>query len=103
MQFWSPYYRKDIIKLERVQKRFTRMLPGLDGLSHKERLYKQDFFLWRVGGLGVILWRSIKMRGIDQLNSQYLFPKVGESKTRRHSFKVRGERVQRGNFSYRGW
>ena len=37
-QFWSPYYRKDIIKLERVQKRFTRMLPGHDGLSYKERL-----------------------------------------------------------------
>ena len=28
VQFWSPYHRKDIIKLERVQKRFTRMLPG---------------------------------------------------------------------------
>ena len=40
------------------------------------------------------------MRGIDQLDSQYLFPKVGESKTRGHRFKVRGERykkVQRGN------
>ena len=41
------------------------------------------------------------MRGTDQLDSQYLFPKVGESKTRGHRFKVRGERyksVQRGNF-----
>lgn len=24
--------RKDVVKLERVQKRFTRMLPGLEGL-----------------------------------------------------------------------
>ena len=47
VQFWSPYYRKDIIKLERVQKRFTRMLPGLDGLSFKERLD-------RLGLLGVL-------------------------------------------------
>ena len=42
------------------------------------------------------------MRGIDQLDSQYLFPKVGESKTRGHRFRVRGERyrsVQRGNCS----
>ena len=41
------------------------------------------------------------MRGLDQLDSQYLFPKVGESKTRGHRFKVRGEgykSVQRGNF-----
>ena len=41
------------------------------------------------------------MRGIDKVDSQYLFPKVGESKTRGHRFKVRGERyksVQRGKF-----
>ena len=40
------------------------------------------------------------MRGIDKVDSQYLFPKVGECKTRGHRFKVRGERykrVQRGN------
>ena len=43
-QFWSPYYRKDIIKCERVQKRFTRMLLGLDGLSYKERLDRLGLF-----------------------------------------------------------
>eukprot|EP00061_Rhincodon_typus_P007223 g28706.t1 len=30
VQFWLPWYREDIIKLERVQKRFTRMLPGME-------------------------------------------------------------------------
>ena len=58
VQFWSPYYRKDIIKLERVEKRFTRMLPGLD--DYKERLIDWDFFFWSAGGVGVILQRSIK-------------------------------------------
>lgn len=29
VQFHSLHYQKDVIKLERVQKRFTRMLPGL--------------------------------------------------------------------------
>ena len=46
------------------------------------------------------------MRGLDQLDRQYLFPKVGESKTRGHRFKVRGgaiQMVQRGNFFHRGW
>ena len=38
VQFWSPYYRKDIIKLERVQTKNTRMQSGLDGLSLKEKL-----------------------------------------------------------------
>ena len=44
VQFWPPYYRKDIIKLERVQKRFTRMQSGLDGLSYKERLDRLGLF-----------------------------------------------------------
>ena len=46
------------------------------------------------------------MRGIDQLDSQHLFPKEGESKTRGHRFKVRGERYKRvpgAIFSHRGW
>ena len=41
------------------------------------------------------------MRGTDQLDSQYPFPKVGKSKTRGHRFKVRRERyknVQGSNF-----
>eukprot|EP00061_Rhincodon_typus_P014905 g42279.t1 len=31
VQFWSPHYRKDVEALETVQRRFTRMLPGLEG------------------------------------------------------------------------
>ena len=31
IQFWSPHYRKDVEALERVQRRFTRMLPGMVG------------------------------------------------------------------------
>ena len=50
VQSCSPYYRKDIIKLERVQKRFTWMLLGLDGLSLKESWIDWDFFLWSVEG-----------------------------------------------------
>ena len=44
VQFWKPFYRKDIIKLERVQKKFTRMLPGLNDLSYKERLDRLGLF-----------------------------------------------------------
>ena len=46
------------------------------------------------------------MRDIDKVDSQHLFPKVGESITRGHRFKVRGERfkMSRGAiFSHRGW
>ena len=101
-QSWSPYYRKDIIKLERVQKRFTRMLSGLGGLSCKVRLNRLGLFSLERRRLRSDLIDVCKiMRGRDKVDSQYLFPKVAESKTRGHRFMVRGERyksVQRGNF-----
>ena len=37
-QFWAPYLRKDVLALERVQRRFTRMIPGMKSLSYEERV-----------------------------------------------------------------
>ena len=78
------------------------MLPGLDGLSYQERLNGWRLFSLERRRLRGDLIEIYKiMRGIDKVDSQYLFPKVGESKTRGHRFKVRGKRyksVQRGNF-----
>ena len=83
------------------------MLPGLDGLRYKERLDRLGLFSLehrRLRGNLIEIYKI--MRGIDQLDSQYLFPKVGESKTRGHRFKVRGERYKRSRgaiSSHRGW
>jgi len=41
---WSPYYEKDKFLLERIQHRFTRMIPGLKKLPYKERI--QQLGLW---------------------------------------------------------
>ena len=38
MQVWSPQLRKDIDAIKRVQRRFTRLIPGLERLSNEERL-----------------------------------------------------------------
>jgi len=37
---WSPYYKKDKDLLEKIQHRFTRMLPELRNLQYSERLNK---------------------------------------------------------------
>ena len=37
---WSCFRKKDIITIEMVQRRATKMLPGLKELSYKERLKK---------------------------------------------------------------
>eukprot|EP00061_Rhincodon_typus_P007232 g28737.t1 len=36
--------RKDVVKLEVVQKSLTSMLPGLDGLSYRDRLNRLELF-----------------------------------------------------------
>ena len=35
---WSPYLKQDIEAIERVQRRFTKRLPGFNQLSYSERL-----------------------------------------------------------------
>ena len=35
---WSPHYVKDGELLERVQRRFSRMVPGLRGMEYEVRL-----------------------------------------------------------------
>ena len=37
---WSPHKKSDIEKLERVQKRATKMIPGMPKISYPDRLRK---------------------------------------------------------------
>eukprot|EP00061_Rhincodon_typus_P016396 g44591.t1 len=58
--------RKDIVKLERVQKRFRRMVPGLECLCYRERLNRLGLFSLECRRLrgGLIDVYKI-MRGMD--------------------------------------
>uniref|UniRef100_A0A8C3IEJ8 Reverse transcriptase domain-containing protein n=1 Tax=Chrysemys picta bellii TaxID=8478 RepID=A0A8C3IEJ8_CHRPI len=44
MQFWSPMFKKDELKLERVQRRATRMIRGMENLSYERRLEELGLF-----------------------------------------------------------
>ena len=44
IQAWSPYYAKDILLLEKVQRRATKLVWGLKELSYEERLESLKLF-----------------------------------------------------------
>jgi len=41
---WSPHYVKDKALLERIQRRFIRMIPGLKNLKYEDRF--RELNLW---------------------------------------------------------
>jgi len=45
---WSPGFKKDIYRLEAVQRRFTKRLAGLDYMSYWDRLDYLNLDCWTV-------------------------------------------------------
>ncbi|XP_055489927.1 uncharacterized protein LOC129696245 [Leucoraja erinacea] len=103
VQFWSPNYRKDVNKIERVQRSLNRMLPGFQQLSYRERLNKLGLYsLERRMLRGDLIEVFKMMRGIDRVDVDKLFPlRVGKIQTRGHDLRMKGQKFRdnmRGNF-----
>ena len=85
VQFWSPHYRKDVIALEGVQRKFTRMLPGMEHLSYEEQLRRLRLFLLEQRRLrGDLIGLYKIMRDMDRVDKEQLSTLVEGSVRRGH-------------------
>ena len=95
VQFWSPRFRKDIDATERVQRRATRLIPGLARLSYEERLKETELYTLERRWLRGDMIEMFKiMKGVDKISEDELFNRVDSDRTRGHSLRVKKRRVK---------
>jgi len=63
IQFWSPPHRTDMDLLERVQRRATKMVRGMEHLSYEEQLRDWAYSAWRNEGSTETLEQPSSTRG----------------------------------------
>jgi len=89
-QAWGPQYRKDVERVERVQRRGTKMIRGLEHLSYDERLRELGLFSLekrRFCGDFIVAFQYLK-RAYKQ-EGEVLFTRVDSDRTRGNGLKLR--------------
>jgi len=84
---WSPYYQKDKKILEKIQRRFTCLIPGLSELSYEDRL--KSLHLWSLEDrrLRADLIEVYRMyHGLSAVNFETFFERDIDSRTRGHTW-----------------
>ena len=73
VQAWSPYLRKDIDRLERVQRRGTKLIPSLAALTYEERLKRLNLTSLEDRRRRGDMIETFKiLKGIDKIEDNFL-------------------------------
>ena len=87
--------RKDVLALDGVQRRFTRLILELRVLAYEDRLSRQGLYSLEFRRIRGDLIETYKvMKRIDKIEAGKLFPLAGETRTRGHGLKIRGSRFR---------
>ena len=91
---WSPHTKKNIRKLERVQRAATKMVPELSGMSYEERLKKMELPTLekrRERGDLINVYRMVN--GLEEVEEGFLNLEPG--RTRGHGKRLKKENCRR--------
>ena len=109
-EIWSPHYEKDIIEIEKVQRRATKMVSGMYDLDYEERLKRLNLFKLserRMRGDMISVYKILN--NLTDVDNTPIFSMSSTNNilsTRSHNMKIGSEKlpnteIRRNFFSHR--
>ena len=91
---WSPYLKKDILSIEKVQRRVTKMIPSISALKYEERLKRTGLISLENRRLRADLLEVFKiLKGLVKVDPATHFS-MSDRRSRGHTLKLEKPRAR---------